>query len=141
MKYPLTWLVVIAIHILCLFPVPETPLNGVAFIDKWTHMVMFGGLSLTIWYEYLCQHGMQGFFGQGKLQWISLKPLKRGTISWKHLFHATFTFPSLLGGYIEVLQATCTNGTRSGDVIDWLADVAGVALVCLIMNLVLKTKK
>lgn len=137
-KYPLTWLVVIAIHILCLFPVPETPLNGIAFIDKWTHLVMFGGLSITFWYEYLCQHGMQGFFGQGKLHWISLKNIKKDTLKWRTLRIWGLYFPTFLGGWIEILQATCTNGMRSGDVVDWIADTLGVVLVWGIMLIVVR---
>ena len=37
-----------------------------------------------------------------------------------------------MGGLIEIVQATCTGGNRSGDVTDWLADAVGVALGQLI---------
>lgn len=137
--YPLTWLVVVAIHVLCLFPVPETPLNGIAFIDKWTHLVMFGGLSLTFIYEYMCHHGMQGFWGHGKLQRIDLKALRRESFNMHHLRLGALWFPIFLGGWMEVLQATCTGGTRSGDIIDWVADTLGVVIVWIILLLFLRT--
>lgn len=119
-SYPLTWLVVLAIHVLCLMPVPETPLDGIAFIDKWTHLVMYGGLCLTIWYEVFLHHGMKPL--------IHLNQVKTETLNWRHLRIGALYLPTFLGAYIEVLQATCTNGTRSGDVIDWLADTLGVLI-------------
>lgn len=129
-SYPLTWLVVIAIHILCLFPVPETPLNEIAFIDKWTHLVMYGGLCLTIWYEVFLHHGMKPL--------IHLCQVKTETLNWHHLRVGALYLPTFLGAYIEVLQATCTNGTRSGDVIDWLADTLGVLIVWVVARLVVR---
>jgi VanZ family protein len=38
----------------------------------------------------------------------------------------------LMGGVIEILQAYCTGGRRSGDWIDFLADAVGVLLAQLI---------
>ena len=52
-NYPLSSLLVVAIWVVCLIPVPETPLNDVCFIDKWTHFVMYGSLTTVIWFEYL----------------------------------------------------------------------------------------
>ena len=43
-RYPLTTVCVIVIWVLCLMPIPETPLSHVRLIDKWTHLVMYGGL-------------------------------------------------------------------------------------------------
>ena len=42
---------VVAIWVVCLIPVPETPLNDVCFIDKWTHFVMYGSLTTVIWFK------------------------------------------------------------------------------------------
>ena len=36
--------------------------------------------------------------------------------------------PILMGGLIEIVQATCTGGNRSGDILDWVADSIGVIL-------------
>lgn len=45
---PLSVLCVTVIWILSLMPIPETPLNDVRMIDKWTHLVMYGGLCATL---------------------------------------------------------------------------------------------
>lgn len=119
-SYPLTWVVVIAIHVLCLMPVPETPLDGIAFIDKWTHLVMFGGLSLTIWYELFLHHGMRPV--------LHLSQVETDTFCWRHIRIGALYLPTWLGAQIEILQATCTNGVRNGDLIDWLADTLGVVI-------------
>ena len=52
-NYPLSSLLIVAIWVVCLIPVPETPLNDVNLIDKWTHFVMYGSLTSVIWFEYI----------------------------------------------------------------------------------------
>lgn len=47
--YPFSTLCIIVIWILCIIPIPETPLSEVSMIDKWTHLVMYGGLCAMIW--------------------------------------------------------------------------------------------
>ncbi|MBR6086758.1 MAG: VanZ family protein [Prevotella sp.] len=51
-RYPLTILLATAIWVVCLIPVPETPLNEISFIDKWTHFVMYAVLTLVLLYEH-----------------------------------------------------------------------------------------
>ena len=51
-QYPLTILLALAIWVVCLIPVPETPLNEISFIDKWTHFVMYAVLTLVLLYEH-----------------------------------------------------------------------------------------
>ena len=51
-KYPFSCLCILTIWIICLIPVPETRLKHVAFIDKWTHMVMYAATCAVIWMEY-----------------------------------------------------------------------------------------
>ena len=47
-RYPLSILCVVLIWILSLMPFfPETPFDQVEFIDKWTHLVMYGEPSDT----------------------------------------------------------------------------------------------
>ena len=61
-KYPLSLLCVLLIGVLSLAPYfPETPLDDVAFIDKWTHLVMYGGTCTVIWWEYLRSHSLQAY--------------------------------------------------------------------------------
>ena len=53
-SYPLSLLCIILIGVLSLAPYfPETPLDDVRFIDKWTHLVMYGGTCSVVWWEHL----------------------------------------------------------------------------------------
>lgn len=114
-KYPLSLLCVLLIGVLSLAPYfPETPLDDVAFIDKWTHLVMYGGTCTVIWWEYLRSHSALN----------SRKLL------------ITLVGMILLGGLMELLQAYCTT-TRSGEWLDFWADSIGVLLgyaIGLLMN-------
>mgnify|MGYP002552457926 FL=1 len=103
--YPITFLVLIAIFYLSFFTPPETQLSEVPFIDKWTHICMYGGLVSIIWMEYLRKHSCIA----KQVIWICL------------------VFPTILGGIIELMQAYCTT-TRSGDWLDFLANTLGVIL-------------
>lgn len=110
--YRFTTLIILAIWVLCLVPFfPETPLDDVPFIDKWTHFVMYGGLCAMAWLEYGRRSPRQS---------------RRWTFVW------FFLLPLVMGGLIEIVQATCTGGHRSGDVMDWAADAVGVVLGQLI---------
>ena len=114
-KYPFSLFCILLIWVLSLAPYfPETPLDDVVFIDKWTHLVMYGGTCTVIWWEYLRHHDI----------------LNRS----KLLF--TLVGMILLGGVMELLQAYCTT-TRSGEWLDFWADSIGVLLgyiVGLLMN-------
>lgn len=109
--YPLSVLSVVVIWVLCLIPIPETPLSDIRMIDKWTHFVLYGGLCVVVWAEYGRQHA---------------RPLNRR--AWIY----TLLLPVIMGGLIEIVQATCTGGNRSGDIMDWAADNIGVVLGQLI---------
>ena len=110
-SYPLSVLSVVVIWVLCLIPIPETPLSDIRMIDKWTHFVLYGGLCAVVWAEYGRQHA---------------RPLNRR--AWIY----TLLLPVIMGGLIEIVQATCTGGNRSGDIMDWAADNIGVVLGRLI---------
>ena len=106
-KYPLSLICLALIFLLSFTPFfPETPLDDVAFIDKWTHLVMYGGTTSVIWWEYLHTH--QQLNASKLLLWACL-----GMI--------------LLGGLVELGQAYCTT-TRSGEWLDFWADSIGVLL-------------
>jgi VanZ family protein len=106
-KYPLSLLCLALIALLSFTPFfPETPLDDVAFIDKWTHLVMYGGTTSVIWWEYLRNH-----------QHLNLRRL----LLWALLAMV------ILGGVVELLQAYCTT-TRSGEWLDFWADSIGVLL-------------
>ena len=109
-RYPLSAVCIILIWILALVPFfPETPLDDVAFIDKWTHFVMYGGTCVVIWWEYLrhCK-----------------KEARRPNL--RALAFAILCM-ILLGGLMELLQAYATTA-RSGEWLDFLADSLGVLL-------------
>lgn len=110
-SYPLSVLSIVVIWVLCLIPIPETPLSDIRMIDKWTHFVLYGGLCTVVWAEYGHQHA---------------RPLNRR--AWIY----TLLLPVIMGGLIEIVQATCTGGNRSGDIMDWVADNIGVVLGQLI---------
>ena len=113
-KYPVSLFLIAAIWTVCLIPIPETPLNDVPMMDKWTHFVMFGVLSLCIIAEYVYWHR---------------KPKARDVALGGMLL------PFAMGGMIELAQAYCTGGNRSGDVMDWLADGIGVLIGAAIGSL------
>lgn len=110
-KYPVTGSIAVLIWVLCLVPIPDNPLGQVRLIDKWTHFVMYGGLCSVMWVEYARRHA---------------------SIEWKHAFWWLFAAPLLMGGLVEIVQATCTGGRRSGDWLDFAADGIGVLLGQLI---------
>ncbi len=106
-KYPLSILCIALILILSFTPFfPETPLDNVQFIDKWTHLVMYGGSSSVIWWEYLRSHDI---LDKSKLLIFAVL----GMIA--------------LGGIVELLQAYCTT-TRSGEWLDFWSDTIGVII-------------
>ena len=107
-RYPLSAALIVAIWVMCLTPwIPETPLNDVSLIDKWTHLVMYGTLTAVIWWEHLRQHP---------------QPESR------RLLLLAFLAPVAMGGMVELAQAYCTAGHRSGDWLDFLANSLGVVL-------------
>ena len=113
-KYPVSLFLIAAIWTVCLIPIPETPLNDVPMMDKWTHFVMFGVLSLCIISEYVYRH--------------------RKPKGWDVAL-VGMLLPFAMGGMIELAQAYCTGGNRSGDVRDWLADGIGVLIGAAIGSL------
>lgn len=119
-SYPLTCLVVAVIWVLCLFTPPRTPLDGVAFIDKWTHLVMYGGLCSVMWVEYMRGHRRPCF---------------------RRLVVMALVLPVAMGGLLELLQATCTGGRRSGDWLDFAANTLGVAAAFCVWSLVALWRK
>ena len=102
--YPLSVLCIALIGVLSLTPFfPETPLDDVAFIDKWTHMVMYGGTCSVIWWEYLRSHRR---------------------IDRLRLLLWAVAGMVMLGGLMELMQAYCTT-TRSGEWLDSSGSTSG----------------
>ncbi|MBQ9094517.1 MAG: VanZ family protein [Prevotella sp.] len=115
-RYPVSCAIALAIWVVCLIPIPETPLDGVSFIDKWTHFVMYGTLTAAIWVEYDRRH--------------------KKDFSWKRLLTGGILCPILMGCLVELAQAYLTT-CRSGDVFDALCNALGVLLGAAIGRLVI----
>ncbi|MCR4582973.1 MAG: VanZ family protein [Prevotella sp.] len=111
-KYPFSICCFVLIWILSLLPFfPETPLDDVAFIDKYTHVIMYGGSCLVLWIEYIRQHRKADY---------------------EKLFVWAWLMPTLMGGLLELLQKYCTGGCRNGDWLDFAANTLGVTLAAVI---------
>lgn len=96
---------------------PETPLDNVRFIDKWVHVVMYGGTFTVLWIEYARQHN---------------------TADYEKLFFGAWLSPIMMGGILELLQEYCTGGHRNGDWLDFAANSTGVTLAAMIGLLILR---
>lgn len=106
-RYELATICVIAILVLSLFPVPEMPdLEDVPFIDKWTHMAMYAGLMLCVWFDWK-RNKLQPKWGRSLIAMVS---------------------GAALGGIIELIQPLVH---RSGEWMDFYADAVGAVLGCL----------
>lgn len=101
--YLLTLVAIAVVLVLCLMPIEDPPLKDVRFIDKWTHIVLFGGICGELLFEMTLN-------GHGRRRWMA--PLTAGS----------------LGGVVELLQAYCTT-CRSGEWLDFVADIVGAFIV------------
>lgn len=106
-KYPVSLLCIATIWYLSFFTPPQTELDEVPFIDKWVHMVMYGGTWSMVWLEYVRCHR---------------------SLNWQKLLVWAWLLPIVMSGIIELLQEYCTHGRRSGDWADLLANSIGVTL-------------
>lgn len=52
LTYPFSLLFAVFIWVICLIPIPETPLSDVRMIDKWTHIALYFIFSSVIGHEY-----------------------------------------------------------------------------------------
>lgn len=110
-KYPYSLFFFLVIWYLSFFTPPQTELDNVRFIDKWVHITMYGGTCITLWIEYMRCHKT---FNATKLLILAV------------------IAPIVMSGIIELLQEYCTNGRRSGDWTDLMANASGVVLAALI---------
>ena len=118
-RYPFTLLLVLVIVLLSLLPMPDIKLTeNVPLADKWTHMVMYGALTLVIWFDYRRTH--------------------RQCNAWR-LFVFAFLAPIAMGGTLELMQAYLTT-CRSGEWLDFVANSIGVC-IGTIGGLVMKVPK
>lgn len=106
--YRLSLLLTVVIFALCLYDLPQTPLDQVRFIDKYTHVLMYLAYGTVLWVE----TGLR-----------DLPPHKRWSVC--------VAWPVAMGGLIEVLQSLCTLH-RHGDLLDVAANSLGVVLAVFV---------
>lgn len=106
-RYPLSLSVLLVIIVLSVCPIGAPDIaKDVPLADKWTHMVMYFGLSVVMCWEYRKNH----------------RPLPvRGLVL------CGFIIPALVGGMLELVQNYCTT-YRSGEWLDFVADSIGAAV-------------
>ena len=105
--YPYALIIIVVIVLLSLLPIPDMKMGvEVPLADKWTHMVMYGVLTLAIWFDYQRHHQR---LETGKL------------LLW------AFLAPIAMGGLLELAQAYLTT-CRSGEWLDFAANTIGVCL-------------
>ena len=112
-RYPLSCCLIIGIWIACFMNVPDTPLSNISLIDKWTHFAMYSLTTMVIGFEILKNH----------------RPKQDGL--WQQLRQQlvyTWLLPILMSGLIEILQAYCTGGRRSGEWLDFVANAIGATI-------------
>lgn len=106
-RYPITFLLALAIVLLSLLPIPDVRMTvEVPLVDKWTHMVMYGVLTLMIWLEYIRAHRQM-----------------RGL----RLLLLAFLAPIAMGGALELMQVYLTT-CRSGEWLDFVANSIGAVV-------------
>ena len=97
------------IFIGCFMPAKEIPDVHVPFIDKWVHLVLFGGFTFL---------------------WLCARP----KINFKSLI-GMFLIAVALGAFIEIMQGILTFLGRSMELMDAVADsvggLLGIRLFCL----------
>ncbi len=128
-RYPLSTLTTLVVVGLSLFPIgPVEIVEGVPLADKWTHMVMYAGLTAVI-----C--------------WETVRRIDRSLIhsassweKWGGKLLLAFLYAIALGGIMELMQAFCTT-YRSGEWLDFVADSIGAVIGLLIGYLFLLAKK
>ena len=116
-KYPFSLASVIAILVVSLINIPDTPLNGIHLIDKWTHIALYFVLGLIIAHEYF--HGSNHTDTKG-------------------MFLRVWLLPVIYGGAMEIMQLLFTNGRRNGEILDFVADIVGSSLALIIGTLLAK---
>ena len=148
-QYPLTILLALAIWVVCLIPVPETPLNEISFIDKWTHFVMYAVLTVVMLYEHRRASGSSSAKAEGttaKADGMSAKAddmsaKADGTAAGNKRSNSSSAWLLLLpisqGCLVELAQAYLTT-CRSGDWFDALCNTLGVLIGAGIGKLIIK---
>lgn len=115
-KYPFSILVLGLLLYLSFFDPSQHQLPEVTLSDKIIHAVMYFGVTMIFWFEWMWNHRQE-----------------------RHLCLSSlllcFAFPVILGGLIELGQEYFTE-VRNGDIWDFVANCVGAMLATLLSLLV-----
>ena len=100
---------------LCMMDVADLPQAPMSNFDKLVHFLMFGAVSGTVFFE------SSHYF--------------RTCVSNLRLLLGVLAFPVLFGGGIELLQEYSSTA-RTGDWMDFLFDLYGAAVGCLVCYII-----
>jgi len=118
--YPFSIIFVLVVSYLSLSNPPALKIPLFPGWDKVVHFCMYGGMSGVIWIEFLFRH-------------------QRKKKNIKHIIGGAVIFPVLFGAAIELCQHYFTR-YRSGEWMDFLANVGGVITATLIALFVLRPR-
>jgi len=105
-RYPFSSFLIVCIVLLSLLPIPDVKMaEDIPLVDKWTHMVMYGVLTLAVWFE----------------------TLRAGVLLSAWRVGLRFLLPVMMGGLLELAQAYLTT-CRSGEWLDFVANTIGVCI-------------
>lgn len=98
-----------------------------------THYIFSIGLTLVIaalsLYPIQAPEMLKPVIGIDKLAHIGMYAVLALTVYWEsRRGWLALVWSIAYGGIIELLQAYCTHGMRSGDWWDWMADILGAAI-------------
>lgn len=133
-SYSFSVLALIVLFGLSFFNTHIVEIPQVAFIDKWTHILMYFALCSVFWMEWLLVHAPGAGAAKGRMgRHVGLKG-----------YVYCLLFPILLGGIIEIGQSATLY--RSGEWLDFAANCVGCVLasavaVFVINPLVCKFRK
>lgn len=115
------WKTILATTIICYlsFAQPSTfekiPKISMEHLDKLIHLILYFGLTLAIFYD-------------------QRKNIKKTSTIIRYI-----AYPIILGGMIEIAQQKWFS-PRTGEWLDWLADILGVFLAVILIYIIHKLK-
>lgn len=110
-RYPLSLLTFCVLLYLSVFNPSNKDFPSFENSDKVAHIIMYFGVSMVFWFEWLYRHA------------LSKNTFKKGLVR-------CLLFPILLGGLLELLQEFCLE-YRSGDLLDFAANCVGSLLALI----------
>ena len=110
-----------------------------------THYILSIGLTVAIaalsLYPIQAPEMLKPILGIDKLMHTGMYAILALSVYWEsRRGWIALIWAIIYGGVIEILQAYCTHGMRSGDIWDWAADILGAAIAVSVVEVVKKRK-